>query len=93
MLYRMKRSLPRLITAGLAAVAAIAACGSGGRTLVSAGVEPAGQQTALSPAAQAKSDNGRPAYTKADVGFMSGMIGHHAQAVLMAGWARSTGCF
>lgn len=27
----------------------------------------------------------------ADVAFMSGMIGHHAQAVLMAGWAASHG--
>jgi len=28
-------------------------------------------------------------YTPADVHFMAGMIGHHAQAVLMAGWAPS----
>jgi len=27
----------------------------------------------------------------ADVAFMSGMIGHHAQAVMMAGWAESHG--
>ena len=30
-------------------------------------------------------------YTAADVHFMSGMIAHHAQAVLMAGWAPSHG--
>jgi len=30
-----------------------------------------------------------PAYTAADVHFMSGMIYHHAQAVLIAGWAPS----
>jgi len=30
-------------------------------------------------------------YTDADVRFMAGMIGHHAQAVLMAGWAPSHG--
>src|SRR2546422_817609 len=30
-----------------------------------------------------------PAFTPADVRFMEGMIGHHAQAVLMAGWAPS----
>jgi uncharacterized protein (DUF305 family) len=46
---------------------------------------------ALTPAAQAKADSGRPAYTQADVHFMSGMISHHAQAVLMAGWAPSHG--
>ena len=31
------------------------------------------------------------AYTAADVQFMSGMIYHHAQAILIAGWARSHG--
>ena len=31
-----------------------------------------------------------PAYTAADVHFMSGMITHHAQAVLIAGWAADT---
>ena len=30
-------------------------------------------------------------YTPADVRFMSGMIYHHAQAILIAGWARSHG--
>lgn len=30
-------------------------------------------------------------YTPADVAFMSGMIYHHAQALLMAGWAPSHG--
>jgi uncharacterized protein (DUF305 family) len=30
-------------------------------------------------------------YTPADVAFMTGMIGHHSQAVLMAGWAKSHG--
>lgn len=31
----------------------------------------------------------QPDYTAADVRFMSGMIYHHAQAVLIAGWAPS----
>ena len=50
-----------------------------------------GRPPALSPAAQAAADSGRPAYTAADVHFISGMIGHHAQAVVMAGWAPSHG--
>jgi uncharacterized protein (DUF305 family) len=29
------------------------------------------------------------AYTRADVHFMQGMIHHHAQAVIMAGWAQT----
>lgn len=34
---------------------------------------------------------GRLPYSDADVEFMSGMIPHHAQAVVMAGWAASHG--
>ncbi len=30
-------------------------------------------------------------YTPADVHFVAGMIGHHAQAIQMAGWAPSHG--
>jgi uncharacterized protein (DUF305 family) len=45
----------------------------------------------LSPAAVARADSGRPPYTPADVRFMQGMIDHHAQAILMAGWAPSHG--
>jgi uncharacterized protein (DUF305 family) len=41
---------------------------------------------ASSAAAQAK-----PSYTPADVHFLAGMIGHHAQAIQMAGWAPSHG--
>jgi uncharacterized protein (DUF305 family) len=43
------------------------------------------------PAEQAKADSGRMPYTAADVHFMQGMIHHHAQAVVMAGWAPSHG--
>jgi uncharacterized protein (DUF305 family) len=39
----------------------------------------------------AAADSGRPPYTAADVHFMSGMIPHHAQAVLIARWAVSHG--
>jgi uncharacterized protein (DUF305 family) len=46
---------------------------------------------AVSPAALAKADSGRPPYTAADVKFMQGMIGHHAQAVWMAGLAPTHG--
>jgi uncharacterized protein (DUF305 family) len=43
------------------------------------------------PAPPAGPDSARRAYTAADVHFMTGMIAHHAQAVLMAGWAPSHG--
>ncbi|HUK61996.1 MAG TPA: DUF305 domain-containing protein, partial [Dongiaceae bacterium] len=41
--------------------------------------------------AQSPADSARPAVDPADVRFMSGMIHHHAQAILMAGWAPSHG--
>ncbi|HTI06696.1 MAG TPA: DUF305 domain-containing protein [Gemmatimonadales bacterium] len=41
---------------------------------------------AAAQASQAPKD-----YTAADVHFMSGMIYHHAQAILIAGWAKSHG--
>ncbi len=40
---------------------------------------------------QARVDSVRRPYTTADIEFMSGMIGHHAQAVKMAQWAESHG--
>ncbi len=43
--------------------------------------------TPQSPAEQARADSGRGPYTQADVRFMQGMIRHHAQAIVMAGWA------
>jgi uncharacterized protein (DUF305 family) len=37
------------------------------------------------------SANAQQAYTAADIHFMGGMIAHHAQALVMAGWASSHG--
>jgi uncharacterized protein (DUF305 family) len=39
----------------------------------------------------ATGDGGKPPYTAADMQFLSGMIVHHAQAVLIAGWAPTHG--
>ena len=41
--------------------------------------------------ARARADSVRHPYTAADVSFMYHMIGHHAQAIVMAGWAASHG--
>ena len=41
--------------------------------------------------ASAVADSIRHGYVQADVDFMTGMIGHHAQAIKMAGWAPSHG--
>jgi uncharacterized protein (DUF305 family) len=73
-----------------ACIAALAACSSATRS--SSTVEPVIiNPSGRSPAEIARADSGRPPYTKADVEFVSGMIPHHSQAVLMAGWARSHG--
>lgn len=42
-------------------------------------------------AARARVDSARNPYTAADIGFMAGMIGHHAQAIVMARWAPTHG--
>jgi uncharacterized protein (DUF305 family) len=41
--------------------------------------------------ARARADSVRRPYTDADVRFMSGMIGHHAQAIVMSRWAPTHG--
>jgi uncharacterized protein (DUF305 family) len=43
----------------------------------------------VATAAPAQSDSVRPRNHAADVQFMAGMIAHHAQAVLIAGWAQA----
>ncbi|HEX9892314.1 MAG TPA: DUF305 domain-containing protein [Gemmatimonadales bacterium] len=88
----MKRWFRRMTSAALLGGVAIAACRSATTTPGPRGVEPdPGAKAVRTPAAQAKADSGRPPYTAADVHFMSGMIRHHAQAVLMAGWAPTHG--
>jgi uncharacterized protein (DUF305 family) len=63
----------------LAAFLFVAACGAACATAPSAGLH------ATPPGL------GRLPYSDADVDFMAGMIPHHAQAVIMAGWAPSHG--
>jgi uncharacterized protein (DUF305 family) len=81
----------RTITAALLAAAAMSVLGGGDRAAAQA-TAPSGSGAApLSAAAQARADSLRHPYTSADIHFMSAMIGHHAQAIVMAGWAPSHG--
>jgi uncharacterized protein (DUF305 family) len=84
----MERSSRRVGVGSLFAAIAIAGCSAATKQSVqqSAGPVTAADAT-LSPAARARADSGRPPYSRADVTFMQGMIAHHAQAVVMAGWA------
>lgn len=87
---------PRFGTVVLAA--AVAGCASGTTNTMQTAPAPATTAgTAGAPAspvksqpaaiAEARADSVRHPYTTADVQFMQGMIGHHAQAIIMAGWA------
>jgi len=58
--------------------------------LLAAPVAAVAGQTSGSAAAQAEPP-GRYPFTAADVEFVSGMISHHAQAIVMAGWAPTHG--
>lgn len=80
----MMRTVPGRLATSLAVTLAAAAC----HVAVQRSAAMPGR---MSPAAQAAADSGRPPYSPADVHFMSGMINHHAQAVVMAGWAPSHG--
>ena len=76
----------------LAATCSVAACKSSNQQSAQAPVRPiTAEGSVLTPAAQAKADSGRPTYTAADVSFMKGMIGHHAQALTMVALAPTHG--
>ena len=86
------RTTPMIKSAHLTRTAALLA----GLTLLatapsSAEAQNARSQSDLAAIAKAREDSARRPYTAADVHFMTGMIGHHAQAILMAGWAPTHG--
>jgi uncharacterized protein (DUF305 family) len=70
---------------------AAAVLAGGARAAVAGGLQPAGVQTqSEKPKPKLMTAPGiRQPFSEADVHFVSGMIPHHAQAVLMAGWANS----
>jgi len=82
----------RGITATLLAMFAAVACTSATQGAAQTSAQPAAvAQTDLAAIAQAKADSARHPYTEADVHFMSAMISHHAQAIVMAHWAPTHG--
>jgi uncharacterized protein (DUF305 family) len=90
MMHRHTRSI---LIGGIAATAA-AACSKPSQSASQSSPQP--QQITVrrnDPAgiAKAKADSLRHPYTEADVRFMTGMIGHHSQAIVMAKWAPTHG--
>lgn len=73
----------------LAALLAAAACaGAGGGEPAATSPRPEARSTGeLEELYRARTDSARMRFTEADVRFMTGMIGHHGQALVMAGLA------
>jgi uncharacterized protein (DUF305 family) len=68
------------------------ACGSSRQESAGAPApKPPANAAELAAIAKARADSNRLVSTDADATFMTGMIGHHAQAIVMAGWAPSHG--
>jgi uncharacterized protein (DUF305 family) len=83
-------ALPAVLGIGLLASACASSAASRGPVLAAgAGVVVPG--SAATAVALATADSAARAYSPADVEFMQGMVPHHAQAVIMAGWAASHG--
>jgi uncharacterized protein (DUF305 family) len=82
----------RQLFAALFGATALAGCssatGGGAQMSVLPATVPRSSPAAI---AQARADSLRHPYTDADVRFMSGMIGHHAQALVMAHMAPTHG--
>ena len=85
--HRTTRSLAAALSAAVA-VAIIAAATPLAAQGVSSSAMAQGQAAAT---AKARADSARYPYTTADVNFMSGMIHHHAQAIVMASMAPTHG--
>lgn len=82
----MTRTRTLGITAALLAAVAVAGCSTAPRGSARTAPQPAtSEQGDLAAVARARADSARHPYTAADVHFMSAMIGHHAQAIVMAG--------
>lgn len=73
----------RTIVAGALTLVAAAGCQSATR--------PPATQSVMPPDPAARPELVRQPYSPADVKFMAGMIPHHAQAVVMTGWAPPRG--
>src|SRR5881394_2414474 len=86
---RIMRKSP--LSVAVAGVLALAAGCSSAVQSAETSVGASGRSAPLTPAEQARADSGRMPFTAADVHFMQGMIQHHAQAVVMAGWAQTHG--
>ena len=80
------RGIKSLLAAGIAACAI-----TGVATAQTVTAPVANSPSEIAAIAKARTDSARYPYTAADVRFMTGMIAHHAQAILMSSWAPTHG--
>ena len=81
----------RLGLAALLLGATVASCKTARSSAVTTLPQPAAPRASEAAIAKARSDSARYPYTEADIHFMSGMIAHHAQAIVMSRWAPTHG--
>jgi uncharacterized protein (DUF305 family) len=82
----------RTMAASMLVAATISACGSANRGALHTSPQAStASQSDMAAMAKARTDSARYPYTAADIHFMTGMIGHHAQAIVMARWAPTHG--
>lgn len=82
---------PTRFSAALISAVVVAGCAGGSRTSPEPTPAPDNRYDELEAIYRARLDSARMKFTEADVQFMTGMIGHHAQAIVMAGLAPSHG--
>ena len=93
MTHLLARRLARRRTTALLLplAAAASACAHATRAAARTTAQPlppaVGAQGDVAALARARADSARRRYTQADVDFMTNMIAHHAQAIVMARWA------
>ena len=88
----MKLLKKRQMAAVLLAAVAASACAGTSMPTPRTSVEPSkAQGSTPSGIAAARADSIRRPYTAADIHFMSAMIGHHSQAIVVARWAPTHG--
>jgi len=80
------KSLTHLPMAALA-VLTVAGCSSAAGSGAETTPEPAGENAEFEALYRARQDSAMRLYTDADVRFMTGMIGHHGQALVMSALA------
>lgn len=77
--------------AALFAAGVVALCTTQAAAQTIAAAAPANSPSEQAAIAKARSDSARYPYTKADIDFMTGMIAHHSQAIVMSRWAPTHG--